>query len=101
MAVVIGGFIVLLFTIPPVWRAFKIIRNKYAIVILLAFLAIPWILDRLLIEKYLNGKLAASGLWMEPVYAGMPTIVVAWQIILVGAFLFTCKQLKNLSKEGA
>lgn len=101
MAVVIGGLIVLLFTIPPVWRAFRTITNKYAIVILLAFLGIPWILDRLLVEKYLNGKLAASGLWMEPVYAGMPMIVVAWQIILVGAFLFTFRQLYRLSEDKA
>lgn len=101
LAVMIGGLIVLLFTIPPVWRAFRMIRNKYAIVILPAFLAIPWILDRLLVEKYLNGKLAASGLWMEPVYAGMPMIVVAWQMILVGAFLFTFRQLYRLSDDKA
>lgn len=99
LAVITGGLIVLLFTIPPVWRAYKTIKNKYAIIILLAFLAIPWILDRLLVEKYLNNKLAASGLWMEPLYAGMPVIVVAWQLILLIAFVITASQLKHLSSE--
>lgn len=99
LAVIIGGVIVLLFTLPPVWRAFRTIKNKYSIPILLAFLVIPWILDRLIVEKYLNNKLAASGLWMEPVYAGIPTIVLGWQILVVAAFFLTVNHLKLLSKQ--
>jgi hypothetical protein len=98
IAVLLGGILVLLFTIPPIWRAMKLIRNKYSLLILAAFLIIPYILDKLLIEKYLNGKLAASGLWMESVYAGVPMIVFAWQIILAGAFLLSFQYLKKLSK---
>jgi hypothetical protein len=101
IAVLVGGFLVLAFTIPPVWRALKLIRNRYSLVILAAFLVIPWILDRLLIEKYFNGKLAASGLWMEPVYAGVPTIVVGWQIIILAALLMSWKYLKDLSANKA
>jgi hypothetical protein len=100
-AVLIGGFIVLLFTVPPAWRAFRTIKNRLAILIMLAFLAIPWLLDSWLVERYLNKTLAASGLWMEPLYGGVPVIVTAWQLILIGAFLLTCRQLKNLSTEGA
>ncbi|MCG2616895.1 hypothetical protein LZZ85_21540 [Terrimonas sp. NA20] len=101
IAVLVGGFLVLAFTIPPVWRAMKLIRNKYSLLILAAFLAIPWVLDRLLIEKYFNGKLAASGLWMEPVYAGVPTIVVGWQIIILAALIMSCRYLKDLSVNTA
>lgn len=98
-AVLLGAFLVLLFTVPPVWRAMKLIKNKQALLILAGFLIIPCILDRLLIEKYFNGKLAASGLWMEPVYAGVPVIVVAWQIIITGAFLLSFQYLKGLSRK--
>lgn len=99
VAVLLGAFLVLLFTIPPVWRAMKLIKNKQALLTLAGFLIIPYILDRLLIEKYFNGKLAASGLWMEPVYAGVPMIVVAWQIIILGALLLSFQYLKGLSKK--
>lgn len=96
--VLLGGLIVLLFTVPPVWRAFKAIRNKQRILILLAFLAIPWILDRLLVEKFLNGKLAASGVLMSPVYAGIPLLVILWQLFLLIAFALTARKLKYLAK---
>ncbi|MET0465079.1 MAG: hypothetical protein ABW007_18080 [Chitinophagaceae bacterium] len=97
LAVLLGGVLVLLFTVPPLWRALKLIKNRYALLILTSFLIIPWMLDKLLIEKYFNGQLAASGLWMEPVYAGMPTIVVAWQIIIIAALMMSMKYLKDLS----
>lgn len=99
--VLLGGLIVLLFTVPPVWRAFKAIRNRKIVkrvLILLAFLAIPWILDRLLVEKFLNGKLAAGGVLMSPVYAGIPLLVILWQIFLLIAFALTAKQLKHLAR---
>ncbi len=96
--VLLGGLIVLLFTVPPVWRAFKAIRNKQRILILLAFLAIPWILDRLLVEKFLNGKLVASGVLMSPVYAGIPLLVILWQVFLLIAFALTARKLKYLAK---
>lgn len=96
--VLLGGLIVLLFTVPPVWRAFKAIRNKQRILILLAFLAIPWMLDRLLVEKFLNGKLVASGVLMSPVYAGIPLLVILWQVFLLIAFALTARKLKYLAK---
>lgn len=96
--VLLGGLIVLLFTVPPVWRAFKAIRNKQRILILLAFLVIPWILDRLLVEKFLNGKLVASGVLMSPVYAGIPLLVILWQLFLLIAFALTARKLKYLAK---
>ena len=101
IAVLTGGLIVLLFTLPPVWRAFRTIRNRHALVIMLAFLAIPWILDGWLVGNYLNGKLAASGFWMKPVYAGLPVLVIAWQSLLLLAFLLTCRELKKLSAGNA
>lgn len=96
--VLLGGLIVLLFTVPPVWRAFKVIRNKQRILILMAFLAIPWILDRLLVEKFLNGKLVASDVLMSPVYAGIPLLVILWQLFLLIAFALTARKLKYLAK---
>ncbi|RYZ32887.1 MAG: hypothetical protein EOP49_36820 [Sphingobacteriales bacterium] len=98
-AVLLGGFIVLLFTIPPVWRAFKTLRNKQRILILLAFLAIPWILDRLIVEKLLNGNLAANGVLMSPVYGGIPLLVLLWQGFLLVAFAVTARHLKYLSRD--
>ncbi|HEX2847453.1 MAG TPA: hypothetical protein VHN59_12975 [Chitinophagaceae bacterium] len=95
----LGGLIVLLFTVPPVWRAFKAIRNKQRILIILAFLVIPWILDRLLVEEFLNGKLAATGVLMLPVYAGIPLLVILWQLFLLTAFALTARKLKYLSKD--
>jgi len=97
--VLLGGLIVLLFTVPPVWRAFKAIRNKQRILIILAFLVIPWLLDRLLVEKFLNGKLAAAGVLMSPVYAGMPLLVILWQLFLLIAFALTARKLKYLSED--
>lgn len=98
-AALLGGLIVLLLTVPPVWRAFKAIRNKQRILIMLAFLTIPWILDRLLVEKFLNGRLAATGVWMSPVYAGIPLLVILWQVFLLIAFILTARKLKYLSED--
>lgn len=97
--VLLGGLIVLLFTVPPVCRVFKAVRNKQRVVIILAFLVIPWILDRLLVEKFLNGRLAAAGVLMSPVYAGIPLLVILWQLFLLIAFAFTAGRLKYLSKD--
>ena len=100
-AVLIGGAIVLLFTLPPVWRAFKSIQNKQRILLLMAFLALPWLLDRLAVEKLLNGQLAASGVLMSPVYAGIPLLVILWQVLLLIAFAATAGKLKYLAKGTA
>jgi hypothetical protein len=94
--VIAGGLIVLLLSLPPLWRAFRSIRNKQRLLIFSAFLVVPWQLDELMITKLLNGSLASSGFLMEPVYFGIPLLIIAWEIILLAGFLLTRRQLSCL-----
>jgi hypothetical protein len=97
--VIAGGLIVLLLSLPPLWRAFRTIRNKQRLLIFLAFLVIPWQLDELVITKVLNGYLASSGFIMKPVYFGIPLLIIIWEIILLAGFLITRRQLIYLQAK--
>jgi uncharacterized membrane protein len=94
-AVIAGGLIVLLLSIPPLWRAFRSIKNKQRLLIFLAFLVLPWLLDDLVITRLLQGYLTKTGILMEPVYFGIPVLVIVWDILLLAGFLMRRKYLKN------
>jgi hypothetical protein len=98
--VVAGGLVVLLLTLPPLWRAFHSIANKQRLFIFLAFLVFPWLLDELVITNLLQENLEKTGLLMKPVYFGIPLLVIVWQVLLIKVFLLSKKFLRYSIEEG-
>jgi uncharacterized membrane protein (DUF485 family) len=97
--VIIGGLIILLCIIPPLWRAFHAIDKKQRVSLFLAFLIIPWLVDLIVVTKFLNGWLATDGFLMQPVYFGTPLLVIIWELMLLVAFILTCRKIKFLTNS--
>jgi hypothetical protein len=96
--VIAGCFVVVLLSIPPLWRAFKSIQNKNSLLIFLAFLVIPYLLDWLIVENLLNRHIYNNFL-NTPVLFGTPFLIILWEIILLAGFLLTTKNIRLLAKQ--
>jgi hypothetical protein len=94
--VVVGGFIVLLCCLLPLWKTFVSIRNKNRLPIFLAFLILPWLTDRLMVTELLQGKLVPSGFLMNNFIAGIPLLVILWDLLLLAGFLLTNRYVRDI-----
>jgi hypothetical protein len=78
--------LILLFTIIPLWRAYKIIDNNRKIIWFLGFLILPTILDILIVLGIMN-SLLKNGILSDYWILGSPILVTVWTIFVTSIFL--------------
>jgi hypothetical protein len=93
-AVVCGGAVVLLLTIPPVWLAYKTIKNRPRLLFFSLLLVLPLLMDKLIIEGLLM-PLLKKGFLAHPGFAGAPLLVNSWGIFLIASFVWMHKKISN------
>ena len=100
-AIIIGAIIILVLTLPPLWRAFRSIQNQYRRWIFLAILLLSSQVTGIIFEVIMNDWLAGHGVLMKPVFWGIPLLIILWDIFLIIAFLLTRKNIKYLIEQPA
>jgi hypothetical protein len=96
LAWAIGLIIILLITIYPLFKAFKIINNKRKIGYFLLFFLMPLVLDVIIVEGLMNallGKGVLSNYWI----LGSPMLVTFWTALATITFLIFRKSIYTLA----
>jgi len=88
----LGLIIVLLFTVYPLWRAFKTITNKNRLGYFMLFLLSPMILDVVILFKLMNTALR-NGVLSAGWILGAPVIVTLFTITMLVIFGSTAKYI--------
>lgn len=97
--VIAGGLLLLVMMAPPLWRAWKTIGRKHKILVYLAFLVVPLIFDKIVVEKLLNQEMVGGGVLMSPVWGGMPLLIIIYDVVLILALLITHKRLQTFISQ--
>ncbi len=99
--VAIGGLLlVLLLTVPPLIKAFKITNGlKDRLLIIPLFLLMPVIIDYLVVSVIMR-KFLSNDIMQEESMPGTPFLVLLWGLFCLIFFLFTYKSLLTLFKKG-
>ncbi len=96
LPVMAGALLVLLAVAAPLWRAITTIRNNYKWPVIALLLIAPMYIDRLIIEKFLNGYLIHRvGHW--PVYNGASLLIWLWTALLIILLLLFRKHIGRLA----
>lgn len=98
-AIIMGAIIILVLTLPPLWRAFRSIRNPQRVWIFSAILLLSSQINDLFYGELLNNWLAHHGILMKPVFAGLPLLIIVWDLVLIAAFLFSFKNFKYMVED--
>lgn len=93
-AVIISALLIILLTLPVLWKVFKLMARKNRLLIFTGLLVIPWLLDYVLIALGLNNLFNWND---QAYYFGLPIPVIAWQVILAGSALSLRKDLLQLA----
>jgi len=94
----LGLIIVLLFTVYPLWKAFKTITNKNKIGYFILFLLSPMILDMVILFKLMNTALR-NGVLSTGWILGAPLIVTLFTIAMLVIFISTARYIYKLAEK--
>lgn len=94
VAVVVGGLIVLVSTLPPLWLAYKRLESSNRLLVFITLLVIPYLFDKFVLEYGLNG-IQTSGAFNHPVFWGASWLVVGYQVLLVILMLLSGRNISQ------
>ncbi|CAG5067463.1 hypothetical protein DYBT9623_00184 [Dyadobacter sp. CECT 9623] len=93
---IFGFLLVLLLSIYPLWKAFKLIENRKKIAWFLLFLLAPILIDVLVVLVGMN-TLVERGILADYWILGSPKLVTVWTIFVTALYLLTRKNIYELS----
>ncbi|MBS1948864.1 MAG: hypothetical protein JST47_13960 [Bacteroidetes bacterium] len=96
---IISLLIVLLLAIPPIIRAFQLLKSKRErLIIIPAFLILPNFMKLLVVSTGMN-FLLKEGFFQEEVISGAPLLVLIWLFVLVFLLMINYKSVLNFIKR--
>lgn len=98
LAWAIGLILILIITIVPLYKSFKLIENKGRIRWFLLFFLAPTFIDLLVILGLMN-TLLEKGLLSDYWILGSPILVTAWTTLVTLFYLLTRKNIYTLVKK--
>jgi len=87
-----GLLIVLVLTLPALYRAFMLVAGWWGKLMVLGFLVLPGYVDRLVVGGLLN-KMLDNGILYHQVWTGFSQAVMAWLLLLVVLLILTGRYL--------
>lgn len=96
----LGGTIMLAIMLPPLVRAYRVLRPRHRVAVFAGFFLLPTVLTLLVILGVLN-TLLANGLLAGPGLLGSPLLVNAWTVLLCLVLVLTYRQLYTLGGRAA
>lgn len=94
-----GGAIVLMATIPPLWRAYAVLQPRGRLWVFLAFLLLPVVLSFVVILVGLN-SLLVSGFLATTGILGSPVLVSCWTAVVSVVLSLTHRHIATLGRPG-
>jgi hypothetical protein len=98
LAWAIGLIVVILITIIPLYKAFKLIQNKYRVGWFLLFLIGPMLIEWVVIFGLMN-SLLKQGILSNYWILGSPVLVTVWTILTLIVFILTRKGIYTLNAD--
>ncbi len=95
-----GFSLVLLLSIYPLWKAFKLIENRRKIAWFLLFLLIPILIDVLVVLGIMN-TLVEKRILAEYWVLGSPKLVTIWTFFVMALYLLTKKNIYELNADAS
>jgi hypothetical protein len=96
----LGGIIVALICVPPLVTAYRAIANKRKLIIFIALLILPLVLDTVILLIFLNG-LITKGMLNQLFIMGTPLLVTLWFICCLAIVSSGFKCLTHFATEQA
>lgn len=98
LAWAIGLLLILLITVIPLWKAYKLIENKRRVGWFLLFFLLPTIIDLLVVLGVMN-TLLEKGVLSNYWILGSPMLVTVWTFLVTGIFFLTKKNIYKLADK--
>ncbi|HVM87392.1 MAG TPA: hypothetical protein VMT76_04340 [Puia sp.] len=96
---IIALLIVFIFTIPPLFRAIKMVKTKIEKwIIIPAFLILPNLIKTLVVTIGLNFLLKRD-VFQEDIFSGTPLLVLIWLFIIIVLLMINYKSLLNFIRK--
>ena len=91
--------IVLLLTLPPLWKAIKTLKHsQWQWVLIPIFVIVPGIIEKLVLSSGMNWLLD-QGLLNEEIFKGIPLLVILWLILLLLLLFFSFKSFEEFIQK--